>query len=183
MKGGHEYGALPGHDALILMPGQGRDGGPEPADPRGPDEDHLERRAAVPQLGRARALEGLLLAAVGVALDGDIDESQRELRGTLDLARQQDQAGAGAEDRLARRVELLQRWHELPRVEQLEQGGALPAGHDEPLDLVELRGPAHLERRDADAVERRSMQREVPLQGQDPDHASTIRASGAGRTP
>src|SRR5262249_34639527 len=70
---------------------------------------------------------------------------------------------------LARRVELLERRHEVPRVEQLEQGGALATRDHEPTDLLELPGHAHLERRHAHARERAGVLREVPLERQDPD--------------
>src|SRR5205807_3359508 len=108
-------------------------------------------------------------ASVGVALDGDVDQTERELLGALDLAGQDDEAGARPEDRLPRAVELLQRGHEIPRVDELEQGRGLTTWHDEPIDLVELDRLAHLDRLDAALLERPSVEREVTLEGEHAD--------------
>src|SRR5262249_7423749 len=66
-------------------------------------------------------------------------------------------------------MELLQGRHELPLVEELEQRRALPAGHDETSDLVELPGQPHLDRLDPEPVEGLLMEAEVALQGEHAD--------------
>jgi len=45
-------------------------------------------------------------------------------------------------------VELLQRGHEIPRIDELEQGRGLTTGHDESIDPVELDRLADLDRLD-----------------------------------
>src|SRR6185295_16989308 len=151
-----------------------------PPHARRPDEHHLERSLPRAEVPLADRLEGLLLAAVRIALRGDVDESERELGGTLDVPGEQDQPGAGAEDGLARRMELLERRHELPRVQQLEKRRALPPGHDEAGHLVELTRHPHLGRLDADPVERLPVKGEVPLEREHPDlHADRTSLSGA----
>src|SRR3989442_11795849 len=83
------------------------DAGADAPDARGADEDHLDRRGAALEGRAAARLEGLALPAVRVALDPDVDEAERELRGALHLPRQENQPGAGAEDRPPLGVELL----------------------------------------------------------------------------
>src|SRR5262249_40125187 len=138
MEGGDQDRALARHHALATMVRDGRDRRAEAPDPGRPDEDHLERTLPRAQVALPHRLERLFLAAVRFALGRDVDESERELAGVLHFAREQDEAGARPEDRLARAVELLERGNELPRVEELEQRGALAPGHDETVHLVEL---------------------------------------------
>src|SRR5262245_62425885 len=89
-----------GHDRLASVLGQNLDAGAHPTDPRRPDEDHLERGRAFPvELHRSGRLERLALAAVSVALDGDVDEPERELLRALYFACQDDEPRARPEDR------------------------------------------------------------------------------------
>ena len=68
--------------------------GPVRADARGADEDHLQRAAGE---GGLRGEDGGVdLAAVGVALDGDVECAERALRRVFDCG-EQDGSGAGAE--------------------------------------------------------------------------------------
>src|SRR5437867_1944792 len=161
--------ALPGHDRLAPVFGQHLDARPQPADPGRPDEDHLERNRTRVEPRHPGRLERLALPAVGVALDGDVDEPERELRRALDLSRQDDETRAGAEDRLAGAVELLDGGHEVPRLHELQQGRRLAPGDDEPLDVVELGRLSHLDRLDAAFLQRFGVEREVALEGEDPD--------------
>src|SRR5499427_8810643 len=133
-----ENSALARHHRLALVPHERGDGGADPADPRRPNEHHFDGPRTVAEVGLPFRLEALLLPAVGVAHGRDVDESQRRLLRAFHIARQEDEPGAGAHDGLARSVELLQGRHELPFIEELEQRRALPAGHDETSDLVEL---------------------------------------------
>src|SRR5262245_46622219 len=166
MEGGDEDRSLSGHDALVLVPRERRHGWPEAQHPRRPDEDHLERPRAIAQVRRAHCFERLLLAAIGIALDGHIDEPKGELGRALDLSRQQDHTGARSKNGFARRVELLERGNEVPGIEQLQQRRALAARHDESIDLIELAGHAHLERWNADTLERLLVKRKVSLESQ-----------------
>src|SRR5688572_7731633 len=179
VKGSDEDRALAGHHALVPVVSQRRHRRTHPPDAGCPNEHHLERSPPRTEVPLADRLEGLLLATVRIALRSDIDESERELGGTLDVPGEQDQPGAGAEDGLARRVELLERRHELPRVEQLEKGRALSPGHDEAGHLVELTGHPHLGRVDADPVERLPVEGEVSLEREHADlHANCTSLSG-----
>src|SRR5882724_12779571 len=188
MERGHQYRALTGHDAFPLMLHQRRDRGSHAADARSPDEDELERRRARAEISGHLGLEGLLLPPIGIALGGDVDEAERALRGALDVAGQEDEPRAGAEDRLARRVELLERGEEVPGVHELEQGRALAAGHDEAGEPVQLRRLADLPPRYADPLQRPRVQPEIPLQREHADrharrsrsHASTVSAFRSG---
>src|ERR1051326_1177547 len=67
-------------------------------DLRRADEHHLHRRP----LERAAANRALELAAVAVAADADVERAERRPRVVLDLAGEQDCAGARAEDRALR---------------------------------------------------------------------------------
>src|SRR6185436_1498302 len=106
-------------------------GGTQPAYAGRPDKDQIELPDASAECGIHASLEALLLPAIGIALGRDVDETQRGLVGALHLAGEEDEAGAGAHDGLAPRVEFLEGGHEAPLVEELEQGRALPPGHDE----------------------------------------------------
>src|SRR5207249_9657113 len=192
---GH-HAPLPCHHCLPAVLGERLDAGADPADTRRPDEDHRDRHAPALEDGSAQGLEGVALAAVSVALDGDVDEPQGELARALDVARQHDEARARAEDRLAGRVELLDRRHKLPLVHELEERGGLAARDDEPAHGLELLGLADQDRLDIDrrarlarrtvsartaaAGERLGVQREVALEGEDPDPHATSPGSGAG---
>src|SRR5215470_1858151 len=164
-----ENSALARHHRLALVPHERGDGGADPADPRRPNEHHFDGPRTVAEVGLPFRLEALLLPAVGIAHGRDVDESQRWLLRAFHIARQEDEPGAGAHDGLARSVELLQGRHELPIIEELEQRRALPAGHDETSDLVELPGQPHLDRLDAEPIESFAVEVEVALQGEHAD--------------
>ena len=67
------------------------------ADDRRADEHSFHVAAVRHRDARDAAVD---LAAIGVALDGDIHQAQARLRGMRHFARQQDRSGAAAEDRL-----------------------------------------------------------------------------------
>src|SRR5262249_23299852 len=156
--------------------GQGVDICAYPANPRRANEDHLDRRRATVEARAAVRLEGLALPAVGVALHADIDEAERKLRRILHIAREENQAGARAEDRPAFGMKLLERGNEARRVHQLEQRGALAPRYDEAVDVPELLGLTYFDRLDlagaalaAAARERLGVQIEVALEREDAD--------------
>src|SRR5216117_2939616 len=178
VEGGHQDAALPRHHRLVAVGGERLDAGADAPDARGADEDHLDRRGAALE-GRATArLEGLALPAVRVALDPDVDEAERELRGALHLPRQENQPGAGAEDRPPLGVELLERRHEPPLVHEFEQRRALAPGNDEAVDVRELLGLADFARLDAAPPQRLGVEVEVALQREDADFHRSARAGG-----
>src|SRR6266852_7692906 len=116
MKGRDQDIPLPGHHAFTVVADEWSHARAEAPDARGPNEDHLDGPRPLPQIGRPLGLEAFLLAAIRIALGGDVDEAQRELLRTLDLAGQENEARAGAEDGPPGIVELLQRGDELPGI-------------------------------------------------------------------
>src|SRR6267142_1922178 len=175
VKRGDQHTTLPGHDGLAAVLGQHLDTRTHASDPGRPDEHHLELNRILVEPHGAGRLERLALPAVGVSLDGDVDQPERELLGALDLARQDDETRARAEDRLTRAVELLQRGHEIPRIHELEQGRGLTTRHDEPIDPVELARLADLDRLDPALLERPGVKREVTLEGEHADPHGSCR--------
>ena len=86
---------------VAVVAGEHLDSRADRLDPRGPDE-HAVERAVEP--GDGESVSKLsTLAAVPVALDGDVDGAEAALVGAAveDLRGQQDHAGAGAEHRHA----------------------------------------------------------------------------------
>src|SRR5262249_60471538 len=132
----HTAPDLTGHYALTAMPDERSHLRPHPPDAGSPDEAHLDGPATLAQIRLPFRLEALLLPAVCVPLGRDIDEAERRLPRAFHVAGQENEAGARAHDGLARRVKLFERRHEIPFVEELEQGRALPARHDEPAALL-----------------------------------------------
>src|SRR5580693_2809361 len=97
MKGRGEEVAFPDEDGEAVAGGEGFDFGAGVSDARGADEDHLEWAAG--EFGRLGEDGGVDLAAVGVALDGDVEGGERFLCGVFYVFGEEDRAGAGAEGR------------------------------------------------------------------------------------
>ena len=115
VEGDRQQGALTGGDGLAVDGGEDLDVGTVLGDPRGADEDRAHRAAV--HVGELEVLlEGVKLAPEGVALGHDVHQPEV-------LAVEQDQPGAGAEDRLAGGVEGAQRVRDvdaaLERIEDL----------------------------------------------------------------
>ena len=79
--------------------GEGFDAGAGTGDAGGADEDHLERAAGEGGFGGEDG--GVVLAAVGVALDRDVEYAEGRLGRVAHFLGEEDAAGAGAEDGLA----------------------------------------------------------------------------------
>src|SRR5262245_50657082 len=175
MEGGHQDGALAGQHRLVAVAGQRLHRRPDSPDTRSADEHHLDRHRRPVQGGQAGRLERFPLAAVRVALDGDVDEPQGELAGALDVAGENDQPGAGAEQGPAFGVELLERRREVPFLHEVQQRGRLASGDDEAVDVGQLLGLAHLDRLHPAPGESRPVQGEIPLEGEDADAQAAAR--------
>jgi hypothetical protein len=132
VEGGGEEVAFADQDGSTVPGGEGFDGGAGAGDAGGANEDHLERRSG--QAGGRGEDDGVVLAAVGVALDGDVEGAQGSLRGIGHVFGEQDGAGAGAEGG-GGLDEGLEGGEEVIALEELEHGGGLAAGHDEAVDL------------------------------------------------
>src|SRR6266851_2568181 len=182
MEGGDQHGPLLRHDRLVPAPRQGDHAGSDAADPRRADEDHLELVARAVELDLTVGGERLALSAIRVALDVDVDEAERRLMRARDIAREENESRARAEDRLAGLVKLLERRHEAPLVHQLEERRRFAAGHDEAVEALELLGLADLHRLNTTTGERLDVERKVALERQDADlhrarsHARTVSA-------
>jgi len=146
--------------------GEGFDGGAGAGDARSADEDHLQRRAGE-RSGRGED-GGVDLAAVGVALDGDVERGERALGGGFDARGEQDGTGAGAEGGRGADVGL-QQFEEAVAVEEAEHGGGFAAGHDEAVQGVEFGGDADETRGCAEGGEGADVGVVCALQGEDAD--------------
>jgi hypothetical protein len=98
VEGGGEQAALADEGRGTVAGGEGFNAGADARDARGADEDHLERAAGEGGVGGEDG--GVVLAAVGVALDGDVEDGEGFLCGVGDFFGEEDAAGAGAEDGL-----------------------------------------------------------------------------------
>ena len=123
-----------------LAGGEGFDVFAGPGDAGGADEDHLERAAG--EFGFGVQDGGVDLAAVGVALDGDVEGSEGLLGRVGDVLCEQDDSGAGPEGR-GLVNEVFENVEEAALLEELEHGGGLAAGHDEAVDSFEVGGEAN----------------------------------------
>lgn len=132
MEGGGQDAALTDEDGAAVTPGEDFDLAGDAGDARGADEDHLQRAAG--QGGLRGEDGGIILAAVGVPLHGDIQCSERGLGRVGDLAGQEDAAGAGAKDRLVL-DEVLEHVIEAGALKVLEEGGGFAAGDDEGVEF------------------------------------------------
>ncbi len=139
VEGGGEEMALADENGGGIAGGEDLDGGAGFGDAGGADEDHFKRRAGQGSGGEEDG--GVDLAAVGVALDGDVEDAERGLGRVADVAREQDDAGAGAEggglaDKGVEDVE------EAVALQVAQEGGGLAAGEDEAVEVCELGGAA-----------------------------------------
>ena len=135
VEGGGEEMAFADEDGEAVAGGEGFDVGAGAGDAGGADEDHLEWAAG--ELGRGGEDGGVDLAAVGVALDGDVEGGEGRLRGILDVLGEQDGAGAGAEGRRGL-DEGLEGVEEAVALEEFEEGGGFAAGDDEAVEIGEF---------------------------------------------
>ncbi len=94
VEGGGEDVAFADEDREVVAGGEGFDLRASASDARGADEDHLERAAG--EFCRFGKDGGVDLAAVGVALDGDVEGCERFLWRVLYVFCEEDCAGAGA---------------------------------------------------------------------------------------
>ena len=132
MEGGGEEVAFAYQDGEAIAGGEGFYVRAGAGDAGGADEDHLKRAAG--EFGRRGEDGGVDLAAVGVALDGDVERGEGGLRRMLDVFGEEDGAGAGAEgwvglDEGGEGVE------EVVALEEFEHGGGLATGDDEAVEF------------------------------------------------
>ena len=139
--------------------------GPDRVDQRRPDEQRVHR-AAFDLRDVEVGLEAVYLAAEGIALHLDVHQPQRLAVEVGGMLRHDDQAGAGAPDRLADR-ERAQRLAQAVHVDQARNRRAFAAGNNQAVRPSRSRGQADLPRLGAEALQDGLVLGEVSLQGQD----------------
>jgi hypothetical protein len=132
----------------------------------GADEDHFERDAF--EFCGCGEDGGVDLAAVGVALDGDVEGGEGFLRGVFYVFCEEDCSGAGAEGGRGF-DEGLEGVEEAAALEEFEEGGGFAAGDDEAVEICEFGGSADELRGDAESCEGFGVGLECSLQGEDAD--------------
>ena len=110
------------------------------SDARRANEDHFEWAAG--ECCFECKDSGVVLAAISVALDGDIENAEGGLRWVGNFFGEEDAAGAGAEDGLGV-DEGVEAVVEALALEVLEECGGLAAGYDEGVEVGELVRPAN----------------------------------------
>ncbi len=105
-----------------------------------------------------------ILAAVGVALDGDVEGVEARLVGVGDVLRQHDGSGTGAEGGLA--VDEVAEALEQFFGQQFQKRGGFATGNDEAVDVVEVFGFADKGYGRAKFLEAATMRIEITLQSQ-----------------
>jgi hypothetical protein len=141
---------------MPLVGGQDLDAVAVALDPGGADEDRAQRLLAdSPDL--EIGLEALQLAAEGVAAGVGVDEA--EVVGVAD-----DQARAGAEDRPPGFVMGAQRLLQPGGRDSLADRRALPAGNDQPVQVLQIGGRADLGNLGAELAQDPGVRLEVALQ-------------------
>ncbi len=166
VEGGGEDLALADQGWVAVAAGEDFNAGSNGDDARCADEDHFKRTAGESCFGGDDC--GINLAAVGVALDGCVEEAKRALGGGEDFAGEQDSTGAGAEDGLDG-AELPQLFKETVLLEKAEHGGGFAAGQHQSVDGGEFAGLADLDWLRAGFCERLRVAGVVALDGEDAD--------------
>jgi hypothetical protein len=175
MEGGGEEMPFADQDGKAVAAGQGFNLRSGVGDARGANEDHLERAA----LERCRDGEdaGVDLAAVGVALDRDVEGGEGFLCGVFYILCEQDRARTSAEGWRGFN-ERLESVEEAIALEEFEKGGGLASRDDEAVDIGEfVRGADEL-RRYGESSERFGVGLKCPLQG---EHTYSKRSVGLRR--
>jgi hypothetical protein len=173
----HGHGPAGGRARAGARRGAGRhrgehlDVGAGGLDPRRADEHRVHRAAGHARHGQV-GLEGVDLAAEGVAAHHDVEPAELLLVGAAvaHLAGEQDQARARPVDGQAGRDPGAQRVEQVEHPEQPAHRRRLPAGQHEPVDGGQLGRAAHRHGPDAALLERGEVLADVALQGQHADH-------------
>ncbi len=139
VEGGSEDVALTDEDRVRFTGGQGFYGCAGAGDAGGADEDHLE--GAAREFGVGVEDGGIDLAAVRVALDGDVEGGEGFLGGVLDVRGEENGSGAGSKG-WGGLDEGLEGIEEVVALEEFEHGGGFAAGHDEAVNAFEVGGEA-----------------------------------------
>jgi hypothetical protein len=140
VEGGGEEVALADEGGVAVAGGEDFDVGADPIDAGGADKNHLEGAAG--EGGGLVEDGGVVLAAVGVALDGDVEGGEGLLGGAGDVGGEEDGSGTGSEGGFLvdEGVEYVE---EVAALEELEHGGGLATGDNEGVQAFELGGQTY----------------------------------------
>ena len=165
VKGRSKDMAVLHENGLPFMPGENRDSRANFFDDRRANENHLERLF----LERARLAENVAgeLTAVAVSEDGHAQELQRILRRILNLIRQENGAGTGAEDRASRIGEFADGIVEALLLQELELRGAFAAGEDKSVATLQIGDRADFDGFSTELPQHGGVCFEVALNGED----------------
>ena len=138
MKGGGQHAAGADEDGIVIAAGKDLDARAEAADARRADEDHLHGAAGEGGFGVED--DGVILAAVGVALDVDVEYAEAALRrvGRRPCARRMQPAQVPKTGFV--RTKVSRTVVEAGALEVLEEGGGLAAGEDEGVEAASSSG-------------------------------------------
>jgi len=140
-------------------------------DARGADVNHLQWAAW--QFGLGGVDGAVDLAAVSVALNGCVENTEAGLGRMRDFRGEQDAAGAGAKGGFAA-DEILKSGKKAATLEEFEKGGGFAAGDDEPVDAGQLFGLADEDRFRSDIAQGGGVGVVVALDGEDADAGSGV---------
>src|ERR1019366_5942257 len=186
MEGGDQHAILADQHGVALGRSESLHVWPHAFNNGSTNEDHLdghrgEDRNLVTDFARE-------LAAIGVAGNGDIGESQRRLRGIANFTRHQDCARASAKNRAASRGMFTQSVVEAFLDKEFPLRGTFAAGQNNRVHPFEIARRAHKYIPGAQALELRGMRFKIALNGEYADFhaffpclheiATTIRAFG-----
>ena len=171
MEGRGQQVAGADEHGVIVATGKDLDARAKTADARRADENHLYGAAGERSFGVED--DGVVLAAIGVALDVDVEDPEAALGRVGDVLREEDAAGAGAEDGLGM-DKGVQRIVKAGALEMLEKSAGLTAGEDEGIQDCELLGFADEVRGSAELGEALRVDVEGALQGEYADVGSVF---------
>lgn len=140
VKGCREQATGANEDSVRVPMSKELNAGPDAADAWRPDEDHLHGPTG--QASFAVEDDRVILAAVGVSLDVDVEHTEAALGWMIDLLCEKDAPGTGAEDRLGP-DELVEDRIEAGTFEVLEECGGLSSREDKGIERCEFLGFTH----------------------------------------
>src|SRR5260221_8152791 len=134
---GHESILRRGNDRAVLQLREDLDVGTDRFDERRADEDRMERLGAEGGHVEIR-LERIELPAEGITANADVHEARERMRMAGHVLRDEDRAGACTPDGHALGDAFTELRDEAVVLGELADRGALAAGNDERIDVVEL---------------------------------------------
>ena len=167
VEGGHQHIGLAGGDDTAVYPRQDLDGGRRRLDIGGPNEGHGDgAEAGEIRLGE----EAPQLAAVAVAHGGDVHQGEVALGVVGDTLGQEQQAGAGPENREAVAQQPPERFKKLQVPQEFALDGALAPGDNQAVQGAgEIPALADLAGGDAQGGQGLLVLGEGPLESQNSD--------------